>query len=141
MRVFAAVYQESDGLITGVRVLDSVVIDATRAGISAGMALFITVGALEEIDMRRQYVDLTGEDPVLADKVAVTFTADKTEVDADGIDEITLSDLPDCNATMVGNTVAITDGELKLKVDLAGNYKVVLSGVTFLDTVFEFTAV
>jgi hypothetical protein len=87
------------------------------------------------------YVDTDATPHELAEKTAIAFTADKTEIDADGIDEITLSDLPNCNATMAGNTVAITDGELKLKVDLAGEYKVKLSGIKYLDIVFEFTAV
>jgi hypothetical protein len=87
------------------------------------------------------FVDVLQIQHVVVSKSFVVFNADKTEIDADGIDEITLSDLPDCVADFNGAQIVVDDGELILTADVAGSYSVTLRGVPYLDTVFNFEAV
>jgi hypothetical protein len=87
------------------------------------------------------YIDIEQTPPVAVAKTSVDFTADKTEIDADGVDEITITGLPVCVAQYAGEIIAIDDGELILTADVPGAYSVTFSGVKYLPTVFEFEAV
>jgi hypothetical protein len=138
MRTLIVLYDTVTGAITGNGVIDSAVLDKTEAGLSGNTALLIVT---ESKNSTLFFVDLSGENPAVVNKTAATFTADKTTMTANGVDEITITNLPDCLASYGGTTVEIIDGELVITADLVGSYFVKFSGVPYLDTLFYFTAV
>jgi hypothetical protein len=90
---------------------------------------------------KTHYVDINQSPPRVLAKTPITFSANKTVVTADGTDSINFTGLPVCTADFSRQQVAVTDGTFSVDVDLPGSYKVIFSGVPYLTTFFDFTAV
>lgn len=100
------------------------------------------VTAIEGVyDPDTQYVDLTTGK--ITDKPTLTINQNKTQIQADGVDEWVLSDLP------VGSSVTwpdgeisiIDDGEIIFSVDLEGVYIFKIDSFPYLKTEVSIEAI
>jgi len=77
----------------------------------------------------------------IEDREQVPATIDKTEVDADGLDTITISNLPNPTAVIVDEqTYTVTDGAFTASFDTAGEYLIVCRSKWYLDKEFTIDA-
>jgi hypothetical protein len=58
---------------------------------------------------------------------------DKQTIDADGVDEATLSGLPiPCTVTVDKDDIIVTDGSFEFSASSVGNYRVIVDEVAYL---------
>lgn len=78
----------------------------------------------------------------LEEMPAVPYTLNKNTIDADGIDNCTISNLPEGTVLIVmGESEEETNGTIDFQTDLAGTYELTLTHPLHLDTIIEVTAV
>jgi len=91
----------------------------------------IDLMAIDPIDdpptfMAGYYVDLATRTVVARNTLTVTF--DKTDLKADGIEQATMTGLPDCYVTIHGplsvESTNVSDGTVNFTTDVAGDYEV-----------------
>jgi hypothetical protein len=81
-------------------------------------------------------------DGELLDREPLGASWDKTEITANGIDEATLSGLPDpCTVRIDGEPHVIVGGQLELSATNPGSYLVQINEVAYLSEQWEITAV
>lgn len=78
------------------------------------------------MDSGRDYVDLTGPEPIK--RVRPTLAGfDKTTIAADGVDEAVLSGIPDpCTVLIDGQPHEITGNELRISSTTTASYRVAI---------------
>jgi len=86
-----------------------------------------------------QYVDT--ETITIVDKPSITAALSKTTLLADGVDSITITDLPQpCTAHLDTQRYEVPDGELEFTVDLPGVYQICIEALHHLPFNAEVTA-
>lgn len=88
------------------------------------------------VDYKTEFVDVSQSPPVKASKQSTPFTQNKTQINADGIDELVLSGLPDpCTVIWPDGVVTeVTGGRVAWSVDYPGSYAFKLSSPIHLET-------
>ncbi len=77
----------------------------------------------------------------IVDRDEVPATIDKTEVDADGTDTVTISNLPDPTDVLVDEThYTVTDGSFEASFDSAGEYPIICRNKFYLNKEFTVNA-
>lgn len=88
------------------------------------------------------YVDISGLEPVIAQKTDFSLTVSSNTLLADGIEEVTVSNIP--VGTLVtwpdGVETEVNDGQVVFSVDLVGEHTFKFSHVAHLTTTEVFTA-
>lgn len=85
-------------------------------------------------DANTQYVDVSVNPPVLAERPAQSTTQDKTEIQADGVDTMTLVSLPSpCSVNIGGETYVVQDGVFSWGTVDRGTYPFVVTAFPYLD--------
>lgn len=97
----------------------------------------INIQANENEFVIRGYADAATQFIVsgfVADKIQMPVSVDKTDINADGIDTITVSDIPEnCAYSINGMEGIVTDGQMSLTFDDPGEYNLKLSLFPYLD--------
>ena len=77
----------------------------------------------------------------IVDRDEVPATIDKTQVDADGTDTVTISNLPDPTDVLVDSThYTVTDGSFEASFNSAGEYLIVCRNKFYLNKEFVINA-
>ena len=85
-------------------------------------------------DERVQFVDISVNPPVIAVRPAQSTTQDKTEIQADGVDIMTLVSLPSpCSVNIGGETYVVQDGVFSWGTVDRGTYPFVVTAFPYLD--------
>lgn len=93
-------------------------------------------------DWRTHYVDISTSPPVVREKQQQQTRLDKTELQADGEDFITLSNLPvPCKVTIAGEQYEVDDGVFEWGTLRRGKYQIAVEAVPFLNWNAEVCAV
>lgn len=104
---------------------------ATMAGLQSTDALSV-IELEEHQDDSNSYVDV-GSSAVKA-KQPFGFSSNKTQIKADGVDEVVVSEVP-AGTTILwpdGQEDEVTDGEARFSVDLPGLYTLTFDAVPYL---------
>ena len=85
-------------------------------------------------DASEDYVDLSGDSPIIASRPNMRIEQSRKTVFADGRDAVLLAGLPvPCSVTVGEQAYEVPDGELEWSTLMPGNYKVRVSAWPFLD--------
>lgn len=79
--------------------------------------------SLERVNGDTHYHNLSND--LLTERPAFNFSVSSYSMISDGIDEVAISNIPNpCNVTWPDDIkTVVTDGEVKFKVDMAGEYR------------------
>lgn len=97
----------------------------------------------EQENARKYYVDMSGEEPVVTARPALSLTYDST-ADADGTDEIVITGIPVgtfVHATLPDGIVSATvdDGTVELSCTVAGTAQIRFVPLTHIEETIEVT--
>jgi len=88
------------------------------------------------------YVSLTGSEPKLTLKQAMAITCDKSVIQSNDEDVVTIEGLPDdCQVTIEGDTYTVTDNVFELTVPLPGIYNITIEKFPFLPKEVQIEAI
>ena len=118
-------YETATGRITGrgSSVTEAIALTKLRPSNS------LIIEYLESEELRTNYILLGAITP----RVALSASWDKQTIDADGVDEATLSGLPiPCTVTVDKDDIIVTDGSFEFSASSVGNYRVIVDEVAYL---------
>ena len=131
MSYFWTKYQTSDGFILGIGQSSSMPPSETGVDFLIG----------EQGDQLTQYV--SGDPAALTSRPADPTSIDTTTIDADGVDEATISSIPNPTTVIVNGPILavtdVTDGTFEFSTDTAGTYVITVN--MFPNRVAEYTVI
>jgi len=94
----------------------------------------------EDVDMKTQYLDVDID--MVVNRPQISAEPDKLVFNADGVDSVIISGLPNpCTIKVGGDEYFVDDGEFEFTVDVVGNYNIECTAFPNIPTSWEIEAV
>lgn len=116
-------YEPSTGKILGSFSGEEIDADTHMLNFPEGSAKIDVTGVPTPPDLKKAYVDITGEEPRVLPKIGLPLAVSKETVTADGVDEVVISGIPEGLEIQIdGIPYTITGGSLELSFSIPDTY-------------------